>query len=203
MSCLQFLRLQQTNVEKLLNDLISSYKNKKFSDTKIIVGWCQKVDEYFVIKKPNATLDSMNIIIRFLYGVDFNTSHDVKTLLNTFSLTDEMGTMVLHNGLKSYFIENIITIMKNNPLLILEFIKIFILYDDLKELLLKALCLNSALLFNFDNKEIPENILYELKLRSELCLEENLLLSRIIQWLLDTNGFPDKRRNINNDILSE
>ncbi|CAG8768865.1 5723_t:CDS:1, partial [Dentiscutata heterogama] len=137
--------------------------------------------------------------------------------------------MVLRDGLKSYFIENIMTIMKNNPLLVLEFIKKFILYDDLKEVLLKALCLNPALLFNFDNKEIPENILHELISRSELCLEENLLLSRIIQWLLDTNGFPDKvylmeyirfnqitsdeindiigkykkRRNINNEILSE
>ncbi|CAG8493166.1 39334_t:CDS:2 [Gigaspora margarita] len=140
-----------------------------------------------------------------------------------------MGIMVLRDGLKSYFIKNIITIMKNNPLLVLEFIKKFILYDDLKEVLLKALCLNLALLFNFNNKEIPENILYELISRSELCLEENLLLSRIIQWLLDTNGFPDKiylmeyirfnqitsdeindiirkykkRRNINNEIISE
>ncbi|KAF0395992.1 kelch-like protein 17 [Gigaspora margarita] len=261
MSGLQFLQLQNTNVEKLLNDLNSSYKNKKFSDTKIIVGkkektktiyansfilkihseyfqsdlskgWSRKIDEdkYFVIKKLNATPNFMNIIIEFLYGVDFNASHNMRTLLNTFSLADEMGIMVLRDGLKSYFIKNIMTIIKNNPLLVLEFIKKFILYDDLKEVLLKAfLCLNLALLFNFDNKEIPENILHELISRSELCLEENLLLSRIIQWLLDTNGFLDKaflmeyirfnqitsdeindiirkykkRRNINNEILSE
>ncbi|CAG8457421.1 21512_t:CDS:2 [Racocetra persica] len=218
MSCLQFLQLQQTNIEKLLNDLISSYNNKKFPDTKIIVGekgkietiyansfilkirseyflsafsegWSRKVDKYFVIKKPNATLDSMNIIIRFLYNVDFNASHDMRTLLNIFLLADKMGIMVLHDELKSYFIENIITIMKNNPLLILEFVKIFILYDDLNELLLKALCLNPALLFNFDNKEISESILYELISRSELCLEENLLLSRIIQCCWIQIGF--------------
>ncbi|CAG8438119.1 7664_t:CDS:2 [Dentiscutata heterogama] len=134
----------------------------------------------------------MNIIIEFLYGVDFNASHDMRTLLDTFSLADEMGIMVLRDGLKSYFIKNIITIMKSNPLLVLEFIKKFILYDDLKEVLLKALCLNLALLFNFGNKEIHENILHELISRSELCLEENLLLSRMIQWLLDTNGFPNK-----------
>ncbi|CAG8750722.1 14932_t:CDS:1, partial [Dentiscutata heterogama] len=49
-------------------------------------GWSQKIeDEYFVIEKPNATPDSMNIIIRLLYGgVDFNTSHDIRTLLNMF-----------------------------------------------------------------------------------------------------------------------
>ncbi|CAG8796224.1 40177_t:CDS:1, partial [Gigaspora margarita] len=156
MACLQFLQLQQTNVEKLLNYLNSSYKNEKFSDTKIVVGkegkietiyansfilkirskyfqsafskgWSRKVDEYFVIKKPNATPNSMIIIIGFLYGVDFNTSYDMRALLDTFSLVDEMGTMVLRDGLKSYFIENIKTIIS------LEFIKIFILYDDLKE----------------------------------------------------------------------
>ncbi|CAG8731466.1 17172_t:CDS:2, partial [Dentiscutata erythropus] len=134
-------------------------------------------------------------------NIDFNASHDMRTLLDTFSLTDEMGIMVLRHGLKSYFIENIITIMKSNPLLVLEFIKKFILYDDLKEVFLKALCLNPAQLFNFSNKEIHENILYKLISRSELCLEENLLLSKMIQWLLDTNWFLDKPVKLTNENL--
>ncbi|CAG8646340.1 15089_t:CDS:2 [Dentiscutata erythropus] len=200
MSGLRFLQLQNTNVEKLLNDLNSSYKNKKFSDTKIIVGKEGKTEtiyaNYFILKIRSEYFQSA-----LSKDWNFNASYNMKTLLDTFSLMYEMGIMVLRDGLKSYFIENIITIMKSNLLLVLEFIKKFILYDDLKEVFLKALCLNPVLLFNFGNKEIHENILHELISRSELCLEENLLLSRMIQWLLDTNGFPDKHDGLKSETF--
>ncbi|CAG8501038.1 13251_t:CDS:1, partial [Gigaspora rosea] len=49
MSCLQFLQLQQTNVDKLLNDLSSSYKNKKFSDAKIFVGEEGKTEPIIIL----------------------------------------------------------------------------------------------------------------------------------------------------------
>ncbi|CAG8784308.1 28701_t:CDS:2 [Gigaspora margarita] len=147
--------------------------------------------EYFEIHKPNATPDSMNIIMRFLYGTDFTTPSNntrIRTLLNTFSLADKMRIMELRDVLKLYFTENIITIMED-----LEYIEMIILHDDIKEILLKKLCLKPALLFKFENLQISKNLFYELISMSELRLEEHKLLNRIIQYWSDTNGFPEKK----------
>ncbi|CAG8855248.1 29443_t:CDS:1, partial [Gigaspora margarita] len=76
--------------------------------------------------------------------------------------------MELRDVLKSYFTENIITIMED-----LEYIEMIILHDDMKEILLKKLCLKPALLFKFENQQIPENLFYELISMSELRLEEH------------------------------
>ncbi|CAG8817771.1 2512_t:CDS:1, partial [Gigaspora margarita] len=142
---------------------------------------------------PNATPDSMNIIMRFLYGADFKIpTHNTRTLLNTFLLANEMRIMELRDVLKSYFTENIIAIMED-----LELINMIILHDDMKKILLKKMCLKPELLFNFENQQIPENIFYELISMSELRLEEHKLLNRVIQYWSDTNGFPDKKYLIN------
>ncbi|CAG8853812.1 22670_t:CDS:2, partial [Gigaspora margarita] len=51
---------------------------------------------------------------------------------------------------------------------------------------------NSVVIIQFST-----NSLYELISISELRLEEHLLLSRVIQWWLDTNRFSDKKYLIN------
>ncbi|CAG8716659.1 28753_t:CDS:2 [Gigaspora margarita] len=193
-------QLQQKK-DKLLENLISSFENNHFSDTKIIVGGNEKPEiiyansfiltlhKYYEIRKPNATPGSMNIIIRFLYGADFKpSSYNTRTLLNTFLLADEMRIMEFRDVLKSYFTDNIITIMED-----LEFIGMIILHNDMKKILLKKLCLKLVLLFKFGNQQIPVNIFYKLISMSELRLEEYKLLNRVIQFWSDTNRFRDKK----------
>ncbi|CAG8816108.1 43603_t:CDS:2, partial [Gigaspora margarita] len=178
-------KLQQTR-EKLLEDLISSFEKHKFADTKIIVGENEKpeiiyANSFIIIIRSEYFQSALSN--KFLYGADFKIpSHDTRTLLNTFLLADEMRIMELRDVLKSYFTENFIIIMED-----LEFIKMIILHDDIKKILLKKLCLKPELLFNFENKQIPENIFYELISMSELCLEEHKLLNKVIQYWMDTN----------------
>ncbi|CAG8624453.1 15152_t:CDS:2 [Dentiscutata erythropus] len=105
---------------EILQNIKTHYDNRTLVDTKIIVDendsckeiyvhsqilmiqskyfsnalskkWAHKENDYYIIRKPNATKESMDNILKYLYCGEQYISQGVKEFINTILLADEMS----------------------------------------------------------------------------------------------------------------
>ncbi|CAG8772679.1 24711_t:CDS:2, partial [Dentiscutata erythropus] len=209
---------------RILENLKTHYNNEKFADTKIIVdedkneviyvhsqilkiqskylesalsqSWERKKDNYYIIKKPNATKESMDNVLKFLYFDKPFSSLRAEEFIKTFLLTDEICIDVYLNMLNQYFINNIEKLISDDLKLIFDFIESF---KELQKIVVRTIFHKPKLFFSAENfQTITIQYLKLFISNDNLDIKETEILKKVIIWL---NGRDLKDLNEYYNIL--
>ncbi|KAF0480822.1 kelch-like protein 17 [Gigaspora margarita] len=190
----------------LLRKIKAIYNKNELADTKIIVGdgeqfyahslilmlqseyfnktlkksWAKKVENFYIITKPNTTKVSMDNVLQYLYSQKPYNSQGAKEFIDTFSLADEMCIQEYLTLLRQYFGTNIEILLSKDLLLILDFIDI---YNNMKDTVVKTIFNNPKLIYSSDKfQNLPIQYLKMLISDNNLNINEIQIFKKVILW---------------------
>ncbi|GET00865.1 BTB/POZ protein [Rhizophagus clarus] len=154
-----------------------------------VADWSEKKDGKFILKNPNVSSLSFEIILRFIYCGEVNlTNLQGPDILKLLIATDEYNIPTLISCVQDYLMKRQHEFLKQNPTDILDTIYQREDFTDLWNFCNEKICENPEILFNSDKFTSLKAPLLELFLkRDDLLLDEIVIWDSLIKWSLAQN----------------
>ncbi|CAB4444562.1 unnamed protein product [Rhizophagus irregularis] len=167
----------------------SNYFRTAFSS-----NWAEKIDGKYIFKKPNISLHTFEVILRYLYcgKVDLSVGNNGLDVLKLLISTDEFGLHTLNEHLQEFIVNNQKKLLQNDPVGILEIIFQHESLTTLHNYCIEAICQKPNILFGTDKiLKLPAELLELLLKRDDLALKEIEIWNNLIKWIHSKNPTID------------
>ncbi|CAB4444560.1 unnamed protein product [Rhizophagus irregularis] len=147
-------------------------------------NWAKKSDGTYILKKPNISGTTFQIILRYIYSGRINYSQIEKTeYLELLKAADELIFDRIVDSLQDYLIKNQNEYLKQDPIGILQLIFPYKQFIPLRDFLVKLICQKAGELFESERfLTLPPQILELLFKQDNITLDEVDIWDYLIKW---------------------
>ncbi|GBB93084.1 hypothetical protein RclHR1_21010002 [Rhizophagus clarus] len=144
----------------------------------------EKIDGKYIIKKPNFTPKSFDIILEYLYTGYINISNEPGIeLFNIMIASNELKLELLTNLVENSLMTGDDQLLRNDPVGILQIVNDHKIFFKIKEFYLEKICYEPKILFNSDKfTQLPAPLLETILKRDDLKLNEIEIWENLIKW---------------------
>ncbi|GBC21658.2 BTB/POZ domain-containing protein [Rhizophagus irregularis DAOM 181602=DAOM 197198] len=169
----------------------------------------EKIDGKYIIKKPNFTPKSFDVILEYLYTGYIKNETGIE-LFNIMIASNELKLELLSKFTEKCLITENNHLLRNDPVGILQIVSDHKIFDKIKEVYLETICIEPKILFNSDKfTQLSAHLLGIILKRNDLKLDEIEIWENLIKWGLaqvqtlnqDVSNWNQEDTNIFKEII--